>query len=346
MSTEVDEESNGLAGVAIVLDTNHLDQTSLLKDPLSVAMLFYLGQLDGHLVLPEVVKIEWSEHWRDHMRKQYKSWKSLRNWLSGHIDGVPEFDLDTDAAAARSFSERLDELGDLLAEEPIEDEDWRAAGRIVIEKRPPSSEGSQQYKDSLLWRALLRVAEDGPVLLVTADKGFLSAGKDALAPDLASEASELDVDIKVVTSRPQLLEQLKAQAQSFVSGLEGVGLDVEEPFLDALNAVLGPEGLAVGAYSELTTGVFATADPKKIVVAIEADGQVSDPEDPEADMPWYFDASGSALVDLESWDTQVSLDKVVFQVLTPHGDHVKELLRSAPSGRRRVMTKLDIAPSA
>lgn len=332
-----------LRGVAVLLDTNHLDQTGMLRDPLTVAMLFYVHQLDGRLVLPGIVKAEWSAHWREHMRKQYKQFRTSRDWLDVHLDGVPDFRADTDPAADKALADRLDELGDLLVEDPIHADDWQAAGAMVIDKRPPTREGNQQYKDSLLWRSLLRVGKERHVVLVSADKGFLGPGEGGLDPALAQEATEQGADIAVVTTRKELLEQLKAQSSAFSVNLEDVWLPLEDPFTEAADDVLREQGMELATTSAWSTEVYATGDPKRIVFAVRFEGQASPTEEPDVDMPWYIDASGSALVDVDSFDFDVTLDSVLFHVSTPHTDVERQLLGTGAATRRPILSRLDIA---
>lgn len=332
-----------LRGVAVVLDTNHLDQTGMLRDPLTVALLFYVHQLDGRLVLPGIVKAEWSAHWREHMRKQYRQFRTSRNWLDVHLDGVPDFQADTDHAADTALADRLDELGDLLWEDSIHAEDWQAAGTMVIDKRPPTREGSQQYKDSLLWQSLLRVGKERHVVLVSADKGFLGSGDGGLDPALAKEATEQGADIAAVTTREELLEQLKAQSSAFSVNLEDMWLPLEDPFTEAVDDVLREEDMELATTSAWFTEVYATGDPKRIVVAVRFEGQANPIDEPDGDMPWYINASGSALVDVDSFDSEVTLDSVLFQVFTPHADIERQLLGIGAATRRAILARLDIA---
>lgn len=342
MTEDATDAAGTLVGLAVVLDTNHLDQTGLLKDPLTIAMLFYLGQLQGQLVLPAVVKGEWLEHWVAHVRKQYKTFSSTGAWLSGHVDGVPSFEIDIESAAQKALTARLDELGDLLVEEPTGEDDWRGAGEMVLAKRPPTTEGSQQFKDSLLWQALLRIGQHQKVLLVSSDKGFVAALGEGLEPSLAAEAEELRADIELVRSRQDLLDLMKANAKDFTVNLEGMWAAIEDPFVTAVDEVLYEQGMEVGADVGWGTDVFATGDPRTVAVSIEMRAQLDDLSDPTADMPWYVSATGSALMNVETWELDVSLEAVTFTAATAHGDVDRDLLSSGPV-RHMPRSKLDIA---
>jgi hypothetical protein len=72
-------------------------------------------------------------------------------------------------------------------------EHWQAAGEMVIEKRASSSEKSRQYKDSVLWHALLEAGQSQTMILVTQDKGFLSVTRGDLDPSLQEEGHQVGV---------------------------------------------------------------------------------------------------------------------------------------------------------
>lgn len=331
-----------LKEVAVVLDTNVLDQTSLLSDPLSVAMLFYLRHLEGQLVLPEVIKTEWSEHWHQHFRAKAKALADARDWLDRHVE-IPPLPLEVDDLAESSFAHRLLELGDLLVLEPIAKTDWQEAGQMVLEKRPPSKTGSQQYKDSLLWRSLLRVGQDQTVILVTADAGFQGPGGEGLEPSLATEAEQLDANILLVKGRKQLLDLLKDQSEDFVEDHEGIWEEVETAFVDEVNDILLHHGWQAGDWGgEWSNEAFAAGDPSKLVLAMTFEGQLTEIAEPEVETSMYVEAEGSALVKLDTLDIHIDLDLVTLRAETPHGTFDQELLRSSPK-KRAILSRLDLS---
>lgn len=323
---DTDGESLDLHGVAVILDTNELDQTGLLKDPITISLLFYLRQLDGVLVLPEIVKQEWARHWQDHARKQYKSFQQAGNWLRGHFDGISVTPLGIDAAAEVAFEARLTQLGDLLAEEPVAEDDWREAGQMVIEKHPPSGEKNQQFKDSLLWRAALRVGKEHAVVLVSGDKGFASAQGD-LHESLAEQAREEGSEVWLVQSREVLLLKMHDELDTYVESLEGIWEEVQQSFLYAVNDVLIDRGMRTGWNIGWSSDTYATSDPKTVTVLIELNGQLEEVADPDADMPWYVYATGSCLVNTHTGSVNTVLTSVVFEVSTSHGEHRSHLVR-------------------
>ena len=339
---EQDEPELDLAGITVVLDTNVLDQTGLLKDPLSVAMLFYLRHVDGHLVLPEIIRIEWFEHWQDHFAKKVQTFEDHRAWLERYVGELSVETIDAKMASAISFEARLTELGDLLIEEPIENHDWREAGEMVLHKRAPSTAGSQQFKDSLLWRALLRLGRANPLIFASNDKGFSDGSSSSLEASLAEEAIQEGAYIRLVPGRKELLELLQAHPHEFTESIEGMTEEIETSFIDAVNVILESEGWRAGDWpGEWSHEAFATGNPKHLVVALSYQGQLTELEDPDADMPMYVRAEGSALADIDSWDIEIDLDVVTFEVMTPHGDVQRELLR-LPGRRRTVLTRLEI----
>ena len=309
-----------LTGSMIVLDTNVLDQTSLLKDPLAVSLLAYLVRVDAGVALPEVVKSEWRSHWIEHCRKKYESHRTSASWLAGHFDGVPKFDLDIEKAAGDAFDLRLTTLGDLLFEEPVASDDWREAGEMVVRKQPPTTPGSQQYKDSLLWRALLRLGAGQPCILVSADKGFLKKGTTELEPSLLEEAAEHGADIRIATSLTALLEALKAQVGPIEEAIENEWDAILEAFQEDVAIALDLEGWILTGTPETSHSAFATDDPGIFAVAIEFESQLAPIDDPDADMSVYAMVKGSALFDLKSDLLDIDFEQVEIVVMTPHGD--------------------------
>lgn len=309
-----------LTGAVVVLDTNILDQTSLLKDPLSVSLLAYLVRLDASLGLPEVIKGEWSRHWFEHCQKKYDAFKNSREWLSGHFSDVPDFELDVEAAAQEGLDYRLTSLNDVLVEEAVLSDDWLEAGAMVIQKLPPSTSTSQQFKDSLLWRALLRLGQGQTCVLVTADKGFTLKGTTTLQPSLAAEATDHGAEIAVVADLRALLETMKAQVGPIDETIEDDWEAILEAALEDVVDVVETEGWILVGSPDTSHSVFATDDPGILAIVIDLESQVASKDDPDADLSIYVEARVSALYDLRTETLDVDIERLDIQIMTPHGD--------------------------
>jgi hypothetical protein len=329
-----------LSGGVVVLDTNILQQTGLLRDPLSISLLFYLVQVGASFGLPEVLRREWREHWIDHCVKRSSALNKEIRWLHTHFGNAPRPVTDMAEQAGRVFDERLAELGDLLIEFEIADSDWVEAGQMVMEKRAPTKEGSQQFKDSLLWRALLRIGQSHHVVFVTADKGFLDAEGSDLHATLRAEAEDLDVDIMVLTSMPPLLEALRFETQAYAEFLGDLEDAYSDPVIDAINEVLEPHGQFIEGLDRWSSEAFATGNPQTFVLAIDVEAQVMEDDDPVADMPFFVEVAGSVLIDDELGEVVVDLDTVRFVASTPHGDHSRMLLERPPRPPEPIRVRL------
>lgn len=326
----------------VVLDTNVLDQTALLKDPLFVSMLFYLGQVNGCLGLPEIVRREWENHFVKHCRRLVNEVEQKVRWLDGMIGGMPSVDVDVEASARGAFQDRLDELGELLVELPIEPGHWQTAGEMVIAKRAPSTEGSQQFKDSLLWRVLLEAGQSQTVILITEDKGFLATSKDSLTPSLQEEASEHNAKIHVFTSIRPLLEKLRDESSTFVESLDDRWDEIEDQFTQTVNAELESFNWEMVGEGTWAYEVFASGTPQMAVVSIELEHQLVPVDDPDVDIPAYVEVKGSALVDTKSWDIEVEIDSALVTVYTPHDEIVTRVAEPAAPRRSLIRSKLDM----
>lgn len=216
---------------------------------------------------------------------------------------------------------------------------------MVLDRRPPSGEKSQQFKDSLLWRAALRIGKARTVFLVSGDKGFASS-QNGLQESLADEAREERSEVWLIPSRKELLHRMQVEVGNYVESMEGVWEEVQQSFLCAVNDVLIDQGMKAGWNLGWSRDTYATSDPKMVAVLVELNGQIDEIAEPEADMPWYVYATGSCLVDTDSGSVQTLLGSVVFEVSTPHGEHRRDLLRLEEPARRHpgALLELDFWP--
>jgi PIN domain len=320
-----------LNGAVIVLDTNILDGTALLSDPASLALLFYLRRVEASLGLAEIVKAEWREHFTAKLLSELATARRALDWIDRTTElGIGIRPLDEVTFAQAAFDRRLEELGDLLLELPIEDAHWRQAGEMVISKRAPTKPKSQQFKDSLLWRAVLDIGREQKVVFVTADKGFLTQDGQGLQNDLAKEAAESESNVKVLTDLLDLLEGLRDASGDEISLMDDDLENIEDEFRELIDSVLEPEGLiSRGTASVKNIEPFATPDPDTVAVLVHAEYELGASDDPE----FVFaegatvDAHGSAFIHLDQGPEHpaiVSVDYMQTIQFTPHGDIVRD----------------------
>jgi len=174
----------------VVLDANVWVAERLLHSSLGAALLYSLRSTGSLIVLPEVVE---EEVLRVIAREGAEAVRSIENGfltvqaLTGHR---PEFDLPKWEEFRAVSVDRFKELDAILHRIPLTVAHCRSALRRVIDHTPPN-ETSEQFRDSLVWEALLEIAPTNDVFLVTRDKRFYEEGKypKGLAITLRSEAT-------------------------------------------------------------------------------------------------------------------------------------------------------------
>ncbi len=176
--------------LCVVLDTNQWEAHTMLRSHLAAALIHLLERHRAVLAIPEVIATEVQDHLVVAYRKVINEISSSLGRLRMILARSPDPELPAEEAAREALRQRLDELGSLVLEVPASDRHFISAGRMVLSGLAPNAKGSQQFKDCLLWQAVLDLTNDHEVLLVTSDGGFYESSKsDALHPDLSGAAA-------------------------------------------------------------------------------------------------------------------------------------------------------------
>ncbi len=106
---------------------------------------------------------------------------------------------------------RLRELEGLLKRVPFNFEQAKSALQRVMNETPPNRPKDQQYKDSVVWEAVLELSRDYKVPFVTEDKGFFEDRNPSkgLASNLSEDCSVDDRDISVHYGLESYLKSLR-----------------------------------------------------------------------------------------------------------------------------------------
>jgi predicted nucleic acid-binding protein len=158
-----------------------------------VRLLLEESQRDEiELVVPEIVIVEVLEKFRDELaeaHREYGRWqKKLNQRMQLALEAAPHLDIDARLVAYDTELRRaIEDAGGRI-------EGFPAAGparsvRRDIRGARPFAEG-RGWRDALIWETALEELADDDVVFVTADNDFRS--DDALHPDLAAEAAEVD----------------------------------------------------------------------------------------------------------------------------------------------------------
>ena len=80
--------------------------------------------------------------------------------------------LPTEASLTKAYDRRIGQLESLLVRVPLTLNHVHRAMERVIAHLPPSGPNNEQFRDTLIWEAVLTLASTFEVHFITADKGF------------------------------------------------------------------------------------------------------------------------------------------------------------------------------
>ena len=188
----------------VVIDTNAVHRDPWLKNAPGTALVALADGGECVLVLPKVVT--------DELRRQQHDWVELnRAEVSKTIQKMRGNPVDVQAITGRlaeSFNDldaQIDSSFDtLLAQAGVEEEavptdiTARLVERDLARRRPFIEEGSGPwsagFRDAVIWETVLvrlsRLPVGDKLILVTADKGFLSDSGNSLHEDLLNDLDE------------------------------------------------------------------------------------------------------------------------------------------------------------
>ena len=200
------------------------------------------------------------------------------------------------------------------------------AGRMVLSYKPPSTRASQQYRDSVLWRGVLRTATDNQVLFVTNDGGFYR-GKDDSQPDpaIASEIDELGLPIKLFRKVEDLLDYFGDKPSLRVDEVGEIKQNFAEAVANAIKTTLDENGgYIVRQCIDADIDLYLTEDSHRLAISGSLEYELADPEFIDsADPAAAAEVSAIAAVDVDGWDiSEVQLDSLRVDAIMPH-DNVK-----------------------
>ncbi len=201
----------------------------MLRSHLAASLIHLIERHNGRLALPEVVAVEIEAHAVAEYRKAVKQALSTLGRIRMIIGRSPDPTFPSEDAASEALSQRREELRHVLFPTETQDRHFLAAAQMVLTGSPPNSSGSQQFKDCVLWQAVLDLVVDYNVLLVTADGGFYADSKgDTLTPALAPGTGDA-----VILCRSMEAAVCRLQENAPVLDLA--------PILDAIDESLRPQ---------------------------------------------------------------------------------------------------------
>ncbi|MCW8876734.1 MAG: PIN domain-containing protein [Kangiellaceae bacterium] len=157
----------------VIIDTNiWVQHTRLLSSPLGSALASNIKRCGFALAIPEIVNKEVNKHilkdGQSALDKIKGAYKTIEMLIGERDDyRLPERDKFTTI-----FPKRLAELDIECLSLPTSLENYVGATERVMNELPPNGPKNQQYKDSLIWEAVLELGKIANVHLITRDKAF------------------------------------------------------------------------------------------------------------------------------------------------------------------------------
>lgn len=197
--------------LCVVIDTSLWRSQYLLKTSLAAALLYIIKENNGYIGLPEVIEDEITnniiEAGCDAINNIQKNLKIIQMI----IGSVHSYSLPTEQEIESSVKARLEELKDLLKRVPLTLVHTKGALYRINKKLPPNGENNQQFKDSVIWEAVLELADSHIVHFVVQDKAFFKNRnpEKGLADNIWEDCRKKQPEIQVHYRLEDCLEKLE-----------------------------------------------------------------------------------------------------------------------------------------
>jgi hypothetical protein len=177
----------------IILDSNIWVSSLLLRTSIGAALIYYVRQSKGYIILPEIVEQELFKHIirvGDDARANVEKNTRIIEIIIG---SRPNFTLPSREDFEDSVRNRLAELNSLIIRIPLTLAQTKAALVKVNMDLPPNGPKNQQFKDSLIWEAVLKSSKKHVVHFITSDTAFYEGRepRKGLADNLMEEIGKI-----------------------------------------------------------------------------------------------------------------------------------------------------------
>jgi len=275
----------------------------MLRTPISLALLNGVVVNDARIGLPEVVE-------KEIMIKTEQRGIQLLDEISKLIrlltyysqDTMTPNELPTKNAISTALPKRLEELSAHIIRHKHSLSEMQNALDMVLRRLPPNTEKNQQYKDSLMWQAVLSLADKYYIHFVTKDKGFFDNRNYADGP-----AKNLSKDIESKENRIEIhpgLQSCTALLRTFDKPLDDelIYQKIFQAAKDEIDRHFVPKGFFPKSRKSASLTKFFTSDPVKIAIQFHMAFELGELyQHEEVDNPW-MSLHGNCLVSTEKLD--------------------------------------------
>ena len=203
--------------VCVVVDTNVWYSETLLDTPAGLSLVYTLGKQGAVLGLPEVIETEIMKQLVRLGNEAAADYAKAAQTLK-HFTGVDAFAAPSADQVEKAVAKKLRDIDRVVERVPITVEHTRAALVMVNAELPPNSHKNQQFKDSLIWQAILTLAKKYSVHFVTADFAFYQDRnklEKGLAKNLQEESRCVNANIDLHFDLSSCVIALQGQPPSF-----------------------------------------------------------------------------------------------------------------------------------
>jgi hypothetical protein len=199
--------------VCVVLDTNIWVREALLRSALGDALLHALKRINGRIGLPEAVEAEAPKIMVTRCLTEASRVRTGLSFIRALVADVPDFDLPSEATLRAAVKGHFRQLGDVLLRVRLTARHARAALARVVDKTPPNPQNGEEFRDCLIWEAVLELGRSYHVWFVTEDGHFYLGGRSPgeLAPSLLDECEARGVKVTAFRTLRGCLTSLEEQ---------------------------------------------------------------------------------------------------------------------------------------
>ena len=266
--------------LCVVLDTNVWIQEHLLKTNVGKALVHAIARSGGKIALPEIVGLELLARavgeGLDEKERAEKALRRVANF-SGLPGLVPYGGLAevSEERIRKAVTQRIDALSDHLITIEFSIEHARGALDRVIGKIPPNR-AKEQFRDSVIWIAVLTLSDAHDVHFVTADKAFYKGSQyaEGIDPILAKECESTVGTVNLHRDASECLSHLEQSIPGVDENtlvlkiIESLGSEIEKP--------VSERNFALAVVTQKNIEAFPTELPEELVVGFEITYALSD----------------------------------------------------------------------
>lgn len=246
----------------VVLDTNAcVYDTHLLGSSGGQQLVKLLETHRGELFLPEILRREYFSNAAAATRRYEADMRADGGKIRLLLGQDVPVESVSDEIVERSVHARLQALAHILREGDTVAALHHDTGERVIARRPPAAANNDNYKDCMIWEALLRLPAGSEVWLISHDGAFYE-GED-IHPTLSEEALARDISLHVHKSLTPLMRELRARMQQLdLAGAEAAERAQNVPEVE-------PTALISPAPATLPTADPSAAPGREVDEALE-----------------------------------------------------------------------------